>query len=398
MNTYALPESLSEQLLSPALIVYMDRVRANVQRVIEAVGGDPDRWRPHIKTVKLAPVFLELARAGVRNFKCATTREAACLLDSLDAAGVEDVDLLLAHTLVGPNLTQLGRIASAYPAVRVSVLCEDPDAVAGIPQPLGVFVDVNTGMNRTGVPLDRPAQIAGVGEAAGDRFRGVHFYDGHLAGLAADTRRNRAFACYDELMKVLADLDGRGIVVGEAITSGTPTFPCAIAYEPLSRLAGTVHRVSPGTAVLGDTRALQEIPEVGLVPAAVVFARVVSQPANGLVTCDAGSKSIAADAGDPCAEAIGHPDLVALTPNEEHLPLRVNRGTAPPRGTELLLVPRHVCPTVNLAEKAVLIENGLLSEVVEVIGRAHETLLSAPYGPPGRHLLSYDPPNSSGGV
>ncbi len=62
MNRYTLPESLSEQLLSPALIVYMDLVRANVQRVIEAVGGDPGRWRPHIKTVKLAPVFLELAR------------------------------------------------------------------------------------------------------------------------------------------------------------------------------------------------------------------------------------------------------------------------------------------------------------------------------------------------
>jgi len=377
MNRYTLPASLREQLLSPALVVYMDMVRSNVQRVIEAVGGDPDRWRPHIKTVKLAPVFLELARAGVRNFKCATTREAACLLETLDSAGVGgggDVDLLLAHTLVGPNLAQLGRIAAAHPAARVSVLCEDPDAVAGIPQDLGVFVDVNPGMNRTGVPVDRPAQIAGVGEAAGDRFRGVHFYEGHLAGLDPDTRRRRAFACYDELMNVLADLDGRGNAVPEVITSGTPTFPCAIAYEPLSGLAGTVHRVSPGTAVLGDTRAMQEIPEVGLVPAAVVFARVVSHPADGLVTCDAGSKSIAADAGDPCAEAIGHPELVALTPNEEHLPLRVNSGAAPPRGTELLLVPRHVCPTVNLAEKAVLMENGLLREIVEVIGRAHDLI------------------------
>jgi len=381
MNRYTLPASLREQLLSPALVVYMDMVRSNVQRVIEAVGGDPDRWRPHIKTVKLAPVFLELARAGVRNFKCATTREAACLLETLDAAGVGggrgsggDVDLLLAHTLVGPNLAHIGRIAAAHPAARVSVLCEDPDAVAGIPQDLGVFVDVNPGMNRTGVPVDRPAQIAGVGEAAGDRFRGVHFYEGHLAGLDPDTRRRRAFACYDELMNVLADLDGRGNAVPEVITSGTPTFPCAIAYEPLSGLAGTVHRVSPGTAVLGDTRAMQEIPEVGLVPAAVVFARVVSHPADGLVTCDAGSKSIAADAGDPCAEAIGHPELVALTPNEEHLPLRVNSGAAPPRGTELLLVPRHVCPTVNLAEKAVLMENGLLREIVEVIGRAHDLI------------------------
>ena len=383
MNTYTLPETLREQLLSPALIVYMDLVRANVQRVIEAVGGDPGRWRPHIKTVKLAPVFLELARAGVRNFKCATTREAACLLETLDAAGVGsgsggDVDLLLAHTLVGPNLAQLGRIARAYPASRVSVLCEDPDAVAGIPQDLGVFVDVNPGMNRTGVPLDRPARIADVGEAAGDRFRGVHFYEGHLAGLAADTRHRRAFACYDELMKVLADLDGCGNAVPEVITSGTPTFQCAIAYKPLSQLAGTVHRVSPGTAVLADTRAMQEIPEVGLVPAAVVFARVVSHPADGLVTCDAGSKSIAADAGDPCAEVIGHPELVALTPNEEHLPLRVNSGAAPPRGTELLLVPQHVCPTVNLAEKAVLIEDGVLREIVEVIGRAHDLITDVP--------------------
>jgi D-serine deaminase-like pyridoxal phosphate-dependent protein len=179
-------------------------------------------------------------------------------------------------------------------------------------------------------------------------------------------------------MTVLTDLDDRGIAVPEIVTSGTPTFPDAIAYEPLSRLAGTVHRVSPGTAVLGDTRAMQEIPDVGLVPAAVVFARVVSHPADGLVTCDAGSKSIAADAGDPCAEAIGQDGLEALTPNEEHLPFRVNSGVVPPRGTELLLVPRHVCPTVNLAEKAVLMEDGLLSEIVEVIGRAHDVIADEP--------------------
>ncbi len=392
MNTYTLPETLREQLLSPALIVYMDLVRANVQRVIEAVGGDPGRWRPHIKTVKLAPVFLELARAGVRNFKCATTREAACLLETLDAAGIGDVDLLLAHTLVGPNLAQLGRIASAHQAARVSVLCEDPDAIDAIPRGLGVFVDVNPGMNRTGVPVDRTAQIAGVAAAAGDRFHGVHFYEGHLAGLEAQKRRQRAFACYDQLMTVLATLDDHGIAVPEVITSGTPTFPCAIAYEPLSRLAGTVHRVSPGTAVLADTRAMQEIPDVGLVPAAVVFARVVSHPADRLVTCDAGSKSIAADAGDPCAEVLGQPGLEALTPNEEHLPLRVNSGTTPPRGTELLLVPRHICPTVNLAEKAVLMEDGLLSDVVEVIGRAHDLMANLPVSQPVEGVLRWREP------
>jgi D-serine deaminase-like pyridoxal phosphate-dependent protein len=66
------------------------------------------------------------------------------------------------------------------------------------------------------------------------------------------------------------------------------------------------------------------------------------------------------------------PELVAGRPSEEHLPLDVTSGTPPPRGTPLHLVPRHVCPTVNLAEQAVLIERGRIVDVVPVAGRAHD--------------------------
>jgi D-serine deaminase-like pyridoxal phosphate-dependent protein len=95
------------------------------------------------------------------------------------------------------------------------------------------------------------------------------------------------------------------------------------------------------------------------------------------VTCDAGSKSIAAEAGDPCAFVLGHPELVPLRPSEEHLPLSVRSGPLPPRGTELLLVPRHVCPTVNLAEQAILVENGEVREIAPVSARAHDLLLGS---------------------
>ena len=371
---YTLPQPLRDRLLSPALIVYLDMVRANISRVVDVLGGDPDRWRPHVKTAKLAPVFIELARAGVRAFKCATTREAACLLETLDATGDSPIDVLLAHPLVGPNLARLGRIAAAYPGSSVSVLCEDPQAVESIPTDLGVFVDVNPGMNRTGIPVDRIDAIAAVATRAGARWRGVHYYDGHLCGLDPETRRRRARAGYDELLVVLAELAGCGVTLPEVVTSGTPTFGVAIDYEPLSRRGEWLHRVSPGTVVLSDMRSAQEIPQVGLVPAALVLTRVVSRPDDGIVTCDAGSKSIAADAGDPCAAVLGAAGLEALTPSEEHLPFRVVHGAAPSRGTELLLIPRHVCPTVNLAERAVIIENGRLREVVDVIGRAHDLL------------------------
>ena len=369
---YRLPAGVAARLFSPALVVYLDRVRENVRSVLAHVGGRPERWRPHVKTTKIPAVWRELARAGVRHFKCATTREAEHLLRALAAEGVEDPDVLLAHPLIGPELDRLGALAREQPSASLSVLCEDPDAVERAPAELGLHVDVDPGMHRTGMSLERPDAIAAVARAAGERFRGVHFYDGHLHRGGPDERRRDVFACYDRLMDLLEHLEGEGLAVPEVTTSGTPTFLQALQYRPLAERAGTLHRISPGTVVYHDARSEEENAGLGLVPAALVFARVVSHPGPERVTCDAGSKSIAADAGDPCAVVLGRPELEALTPSEEHLPLRTPAGRRPARGTELLLVPHHVCPTVNLAEQALLIEGGAVRAVVPVAARAHD--------------------------
>jgi D-serine deaminase-like pyridoxal phosphate-dependent protein len=363
---------LTTRLFSPALVVYLDHVRANVRAMLRHVGGRAERWRPHVKTTKIPAVWAELAAAGIEHYKCATAREAAHLLDVLAAADCTHPDVLLAYPLVGPELARLGELARAHPRARVSILCEDPGALESIPAALSIFVDVNPGMHRTGIPLADTDTILDVARRAGPRFRGVHYYDGHLHTGGADERRRDVFACYDPLIELLDVFERERLPVGEVTTSGTPTFQHALSYEPLAARAGTVHRVSPGTVVYHDLRSEEENEGLALVPAALVFARVVSHPGPDRVTCDAGSKSIAAEAGDPCAYVLGHPELEARPPSEEHLPLRVTSGQRPPRGTELLLVPRHVCPTVNLAEEAVLIEGGEVRAVVPVAARAHE--------------------------
>ena len=63
-RTYQLPPELTERLFSPALVVYLDRVRDNVRTVLAHLEGRPDRWRPHVKTTKIPAVWAELARAG----------------------------------------------------------------------------------------------------------------------------------------------------------------------------------------------------------------------------------------------------------------------------------------------------------------------------------------------
>ena len=73
LDRFALPGDLIAGVTTPALVVYLEHVRENVRRVVQRLGGDVDRWRPHVKTSKIPAIYAELVRAGLRRFKCATT-------------------------------------------------------------------------------------------------------------------------------------------------------------------------------------------------------------------------------------------------------------------------------------------------------------------------------------
>ena len=99
----------------------------------------------------------------------------------------------------------------------------------------------------------------------------------------------------------------------------------------------------------------------------------MSHPQDNIFTVDAGSKSMAAEAGHPMAFCVGHPNALPLIPSEEHLPIQVQHGEElPKRGSEMYLIPRHVCPTVNLSEHAILMDDNKHVEVIEIDGRGHE--------------------------
>ena len=93
-------------------------------------------------------------------------------------------------------------------------------------------------------------------------------------------------------------------------------------------------------------------------------------------TCDAGHKAVSADAGVPTCVVVGHPELMPLTPSEEHLPLtRRMRSGRPQVGEALYLLPRHVCPTVNNFDSALLVRDGQITSVEKVSARGREAPL-----------------------
>ncbi|MEM9800755.1 MAG: alanine racemase [Planctomycetota bacterium] len=367
-----LEAGLAERLVTPALVIDVAAARRNVDAVLARTGG-PARWRPHVKTAKIPEVLAVYADAGVRRFKCATTREAEVLASVLEAESVPGGDVLVAHHLFGPALARLAEIAEARSGVRFSTLVESPEQVGDVPDPIGLFVDVDLGMARTGIGLGDG--IAAIAREAGERFRGLHAYDGHRAEDDVAERARLIHASYDELVGAVHALSEEGLRPAEVVTAGTPAFPAALEHIGLATMEGTVHRVSPGTVVYHDLRSVAQLPGFAAEFAATVLTRVASLPGDDLATTDAGSKAIEGTPGHAIAAALGRPGLQALRQSEEHTVWRAASGERPARGEVLRLVPGHVCPTVNLAETAVLVDDGKLVGVVDVAARAHETIV-----------------------
>ena len=361
------------RLSTPTLLMYADMIDANIDAALRMMNGDPNRWRPHLKTAKLGYTMRRMVARGVRNSKCATTLELVAALD----AGMQDV--VVAFPVMGVNAVRVREIAEAHPEARISALVEGPDQVEEWQgSRVGVFVDLNSGMNRTGMPEDHFEEVRGFIDQvhrAGLEFRGLHHYDGHVhntddSGVAA------AKEGYARLAALVAYLKERGIHVEEVITSGTPAMPHALSFKAFNE-ADFVHRVSPGTIIYNDRSSLKELPGYGFVPAALVLTTVVSRPLVNRVTCDGGHKAVSADAGVSTCEAIGWPGLVGLKPSEEHLPLEMTSGEMPSRGDKLYLLPTHVCPTVNNFDQAVIIREGKVESIEPVTARGREIFMAS---------------------
>src|SRR5260370_32460867 len=85
----------AEDVLTPALVMYPEIVAANIERTVALLGGEPDRWRAHIKTAKLGYTVRMMVERGIRNFKCTTT------LELLVACQCGAADVLVAYPALG---------------------------------------------------------------------------------------------------------------------------------------------------------------------------------------------------------------------------------------------------------------------------------------------------------
>lgn len=344
------------RLDTPALIIFPERVAQNIQRAIQLV-GDPRRLRPHIKTNKSPQAVRLLLEAGIHRFKCATIAEA----EMLAMEGAEDV--LLAYQPIGPKLDRLVALVKKYPDTQFSCLCdnliaakEQSQAFVAAGLQISVYLDLNVGMNRTGIEPGAGAfeLYRFLSNAPGIIAKGLHAYDGHLRDPDIEARTIACDRAFQSVSNLVQSLEANGMNVKTIIAGGSPTFPIHAKRKNVE--------CSPGTFIYWDKTYLDGCPEQPFVPAALLLTRVISLPGIGRVCTDLGHKSVAAENElDKRVFFLNAQGLKAIGQSEEHLVLETDESNSLSPGDVLYGIPYHVCPTIALYERAYTIVNGTIT-------------------------------------
>jgi D-serine deaminase-like pyridoxal phosphate-dependent protein len=341
---------------TPAVLIDIDRVEANLQRVQAYADKHGLKLRPHIKTHKL-PRFarraMELGAVGITVQKLG---EAEVFAD----AGITEI--FLPYNIIGA--AKLARLKALHERVHISVTADSPETVDGLsatfataPVPLTVLVECDTGMGRCGVqtPAQAWALAEKIAKSPGLRFGGLMTYPA-----AGQVEANAAWLAAAKLA-----LTSAGLVPEIVSNGGTPDI-----WRAHEVTAATEHR--PGTYIYMDR--YQVAKGVGTFDdcALTVLATVVSRPTENRAIIDAGSKALTSDTlgltGFGLIEA--YPEAVIVGLSEEHGTIDLSNCASKPRiGDKLRIIPNHACVVSNLFDRVTLISKDAVVETVTVDAR-----------------------------
>lgn len=359
------PTSIQD-LETPAALVEVDAMHANLRRAAEYCRTYALGWRPHVKTHKVPELAAEQVRAGAVGITVATPREAEVM-----APAAEDV--LLAYPPFGA--AKLRRLVSLPESVRLTVGLDSAEALAELARAareagreVEVLVELDLGMHRVG--LQTPEQAVALARLAADEpgvaYRGIMFYPGHIRE-HVDAQGPALRALSGALAGYLEALDRAGLPPATVSGGSTP------AFWRSHEVAG-LNEVRPGTNIFNDrTTAL-----VGACAweecAYTVLATVVSTSVPGQAVIDAGSKALSREElraeGGGYGALLDRPEVVVKAVSEEHGMLDLSRTDWRPRlGDRVRVVPNHVCVSVNLHERLLGVRGEEVVAEWQVAGR-----------------------------
>jgi D-serine deaminase-like pyridoxal phosphate-dependent protein len=358
-------------LPTPAILIDGRAVRRNVERMARYAKGHNLRLRPHTKTHKstlLAQMQLEHGAAGLTVAKAG---EAEVMAEVAE-------DLLVAYPAVDAHrcatLARLARTRTVRVAVDSSFAADALSAAAAAAgSTIGILVDLDVGLHRTGVqtPDDALALAQYAGRSIHLRLDGLFFYPGHVGGPSAAQKEK--LADVDARVAEVLSLWKRHGLEAKIVSGGsTPT-----AYQ--SHLVSHTTEMRPGTYVFHDMNGVHGGYATVKECAARIVATVVSTAVPGQFVVDAGSKTLTMDRCGAAPDSghgyvVEYPEARIAKLTEEHGQVdAVHCGRRPTVGERVTIIPNHICPCVNLQDRVWWQDEGEAPRPVPVDarGRVH---------------------------
>ncbi len=334
---------------TPALLVDLDVLDANIASMAAMLRDRGIGWRPHAKAHKSPAVAHRLLAAGALGITCAKLGEA----EVYAASGVRDI--LVANQVVGPiktrRLAHLSREVDVIVAVdNVANVREIDAAGAAAGSRARVVIELDSGMGRAGVAdADRAVALAReIVDLPNVRFAGMMAWEGHAVAIADDTEREREIrASVGRLLSAVEAVRNDGIPVEIVSCGGTGTFVTASGIPGITE-------VQAGGGIFGD--AFYRKLGVPVQPALSLQVIVTSRPAPDRIVFDAGRKAL--DPTNMPPEVIGIGDVAGVSLSAEHGTIHLRAGCEEPRVGDLLrLNVGYSDQAVHLHERLVGVRN-----------------------------------------
>jgi D-serine deaminase-like pyridoxal phosphate-dependent protein len=327
---------LKTEIDTPALILDLDVVEANIASMAAFFADRPQKLRPHFKTPKTPEIARRQLAAGAIGITAAKLGE----VEVLARAGLGPI--LLANQIAGRQ--KIDRLLAIRPDIEVIVAVESEFNVRELEEGasrsgrrIAVIIEVDTGMHRCGT------QHSGETVALAHRivngplaYRGIMGYEGHAVLVADKAERERKAREALETLSIHVAALRRVELAPEIVSAGgTGTYDIAGSWSDVTE-------VQAGSYVFMDGAYRIVRPDLGQ-PALTLLTTVIARHRDYAVV-DAGMKSLTNEFGPPQGK---HLPVKVTRLSEEHAHIAVGEAEIAP-GMKIELVPSHNDTTINL--------------------------------------------------
>ncbi len=359
----------SQGIDTPSLIVDESIVQQNIDEMAEMAAGFGVALRPHIKTHKSTVVARKQLDAGAVGIMCAKIGEAEVFAE----AGITNI--AVGYQIIGD--LKIRRLLGLMERADLTVALDALSAAEALSsalhregRELSVMLEVNTGHDRAGVLFGQPATELAVAVAALPALNlvGVMTHEGQASSQPPETIREVSLQAGERLVETAEWIRKAGIPIQTVSVGSTP---CAMHTPSVDG----VTEMRPGTYVFRDTMGFR-YGIYGPDRCAVRYlATVASRPASDRAVLDSGAKTLAAD-GSPgwpgYGYVVGHPGVRMDRLNEEHgVAILPDGEDGFSLGDRVEIIPNHVCTSVNLHDRMIVVRDGVVVDewTVDARGR-----------------------------